>query len=87
LGEGSVILKAKYRNCTEIIASVLEATKGGAGKTRIIFTAYLSEQLNEYLKELLYKGLLRYDFLAQTYNMTPNGSKFLELYAELEKVD
>jgi predicted transcriptional regulator len=46
-------LKAKYRNRTEIIASVLEAAKGtGASKTKIMFTAYLSyEQLKEYLNK------------------------------------
>ena len=49
------ILKAKYRNRTEIIASVLEAANGtGANRTRILFNVYLScEQLNEYLNELL----------------------------------
>lgn len=84
------VLEAKYRNRTEIIASVLEAVKGGDGasKTRIMFIAYLSyEQLNEYLNELLDKELLAYDLHTRTYNITPNGSKFLELYAELEKVE
>lgn len=45
------VLEAKYRNRTEIIASVLEAVKGGNGasKTRIMFIAYLSyKQLKEY---------------------------------------
>jgi len=82
-------LKPKYRNRTEIIASVLEATKGdGVSKTRIMFTAYLSyEQLNEYLKELLDKGLLTYNLHTRTYNITSKGTKFLELYSELEKVE
>ncbi|MPZ06378.1 MAG: hypothetical protein GEU26_08180 [Nitrososphaeraceae archaeon] len=82
-------MKTKYRNRTEIIASVLEAVKGvGANKTRIMFTAYLSyEQLKEYLNELLGKELLAYDFHTRTYYITPKGSKFLELYAELEKVE
>lgn len=67
---------------------MLEATKCGAGKTRIMFNTYLSyEQLNEYLKELQDKGLLTYDFSTRTYNTTPKGSRFLELYAELEKVE
>jgi predicted transcriptional regulator len=82
-------LKAKYRNRIEIIASVLEATKGGgASKTRIMFNAHLSyEQLDEYLNEVLEKELLANDFHTRTYNITPKGSKFLELYAELEKVE
>ena len=83
------ILKAKHKNRTEIIASVLEAVKGdGVSKTRIMFTAYLSyEQLNEYLNELLGKELLANDLDTRTYNITPKGSKFLERYAELEKVE
>ncbi|MGH9950541.1 MAG: winged helix-turn-helix domain-containing protein [Nitrososphaeraceae archaeon] len=82
-------MKAKYRDRTEIIASVLEATKGGgASKTKIMFTAYLSyEQLKEYLKEILDKELLAYDFHTRTYNITPKGIKFLQLYTELEKVE
>ena len=81
-------MKAKYRNRTEIIASVLEAAKDdGVSKTRIMFTAYLSyEQLNEYLDELLEKELMVYDLHSRIYNITHKGSKFLELYSELEKV-
>jgi predicted transcriptional regulator len=82
-------LKAKYRNRTEIIASVLEAAKNeGASKTRIMFIAYLSyEQLNEYMNELLDKELLTYDLHTRTYNITSKGRKFLELYEELEKLE
>lgn len=83
------ILKAKHKDRTEIIASVLEAVKGDrVSKTRIMFIAYLSyEQLNEYLNELLGKELLANDLDTRTYNITPKGSKYLELYAELEKVE
>jgi predicted transcriptional regulator len=43
--EDKPVLKAKYRNRTEIIApaSVLEVVKGdGINKIKIMFTAYLS---------------------------------------------
>ena len=82
------ILKAKYRNRTEIIASVLEAANGtGATKTRIMFDAHLSyEQLNEYLNEILDKELLAYELHPRTYHIAPKGSKFLKLYSELEKL-
>jgi predicted transcriptional regulator len=33
------------------------------------------------------KKLLANDLDTQTYNITPKGSKFLEWYAELEKVE
>ena len=53
-----------------------------------MFNAHLSyEQLDEYLNEVLEKELLANDFHTWTYNITPKGSKFLELYAELEKVE
>jgi predicted transcriptional regulator len=52
-----------------------------------MFNAYLSyEQLNEYLNELLDRELLTYDLHKRTYRIAPKGSKFLELYSELEKV-
>ena len=52
-----------------------------------MFNAYLSyEHLNEYLNELLDKELLTYDLHTGTYHIAPKGSKFLELYSELEKV-
>jgi predicted transcriptional regulator len=86
--EDKSILKAKYRNRTEILVSVLVAAKGaGASKTRIMFNAYLSyEQLNEYLNELLDKELLTYDLHTRPYHIAPKGSKFLELYSELDKI-
>lgn len=53
-----------------------------------MFIAYLSyEHLNEYLNELLGKEILANDLDTRTYNITSKGSKFLELYAELEKVE
>ncbi|MGI0045270.1 MAG: winged helix-turn-helix domain-containing protein [Nitrososphaeraceae archaeon] len=87
--EDKPVLNAKYRNRNEIIASILEAAKEvGISKTRIMFTAYLSyEQLNEYLNGLLEKELLTCDSHTRTYNITPKGSRFLELYSELEKVE
>ena len=52
-----------------------------------MFNAYLTyEQLNEYLNELLDKELFAYDLHTRTYHIAPKGSKFLELYSELEKV-
>lgn len=59
----------------------------GVSKTMIMFIAYLSyEQLNEYLNEFLDKEFLSYDLNTRTYNITPKGNKFLEMYAELEKM-
>jgi predicted transcriptional regulator len=76
-----MVFRIKYRNRTEIIASILEVAKDGSNKTRIMFTAYLSyEQLKEYLNELLDKELLVYDICTRTrtYSITQRGSKFLE---------
>jgi predicted transcriptional regulator len=39
----------KYRSRTEIVGSILDATNGGATKTKIMYKAFLSfNQLKEY---------------------------------------
>ena len=44
----------KYRSRTEIVSNILDATNGGATKTKIMYTAFLSfGQLKEYLSILL----------------------------------
>ena len=40
----------KYRSRTDIVALILEATKDGAAKTKIMYKAFLSySQLKDYL--------------------------------------
>lgn len=67
---------------------ILEAAQGrGTSKTKIMFKAYLStNQLREYLAELLDNGLVRYDEDRKTYQITHKGVRYLELYSGMEKM-
>ena len=73
-------MQAKYRSRTEILYSILEATNGGASKTRIMYRAFLSyAQLQSYLIVLLDNGLVSYDQTKQIYNVTEKGIRFAKL--------
>jgi predicted transcriptional regulator len=49
----------KYRSRTEIVSNILDATNGGAIKTKIMYTAFLSyAQLKEYLSVLIINNLM-----------------------------
>jgi predicted transcriptional regulator len=51
----------KYRSRTEIVCNILDATNGGATKTKIMYTAFLSYgQLKEYLSVLVENNLIEY---------------------------
>jgi predicted transcriptional regulator len=51
----------KYRSRTEIVCNILDATNGGATKTKIMYAAFISyAQLKEYLSVLIENNLLEY---------------------------
>ncbi len=51
----------KYRGRTEIVAMILDAANGGATKTKIMYSAFLSyNQLKEYLSLLIESNLIEY---------------------------
>ena len=71
----------------DIISRILEAANGGTGatKTKIMYNAFLSHgQLKQYLTTLADKGLLRYDFLTQTFKTTEKGLRFIQLYNKMD---
>jgi predicted transcriptional regulator len=74
----------KYRSRTDIVSEILEAAKGGATKTRIMYKAYLSyAQLKQYLAILLENDLIDHDQSRQTYKTTPKGVRFLKAFEEM----
>ncbi|HEX7033392.1 MAG TPA: winged helix-turn-helix domain-containing protein [Nitrososphaera sp.] len=74
----------KYRSRTDIVATILEAARGGATKTRIMYSAYLSyAQLKEYLSILLENGLLDYEEGELKYKTTQKGLRFMKIYNEI----
>jgi predicted transcriptional regulator len=52
----------KYRSKSDMIGLILEAANGGATKTKIMYSAFLSfEQLKQYLAYLLERGLIEHE--------------------------
>jgi predicted transcriptional regulator len=80
-------MSLKSRSRIEIAAAILEATRDGVAKTRLMYTAFVSfEQAKEYLKILLGNGLMRYDSSDRKYYITPAGEKVLKIYGEMKKM-
>jgi predicted transcriptional regulator len=74
----------KYRIRTEIVEMILEASRTGATKTRIMYKAYLSyTQVKEYLSFLLENDLIKYEEGSQVYRISTKGLHFLQVYGEI----
>ncbi len=66
------------------MVAILEAADGGATKTRIMYSAYLSyAQLKEYLSILLENELVEYDMSDLKYKTTQKGRRFIKIYNEM----
>jgi predicted transcriptional regulator len=71
----------KYRSRTDIIAMILQAATGGATKTRIMYSAYLSyAQVKEYLSFLTERNLIWYEQGSSLYKLTERGLQLLRAY-------
>ncbi|MEO9295819.1 MAG: winged helix-turn-helix domain-containing protein [Nitrososphaera sp.] len=74
----------KYRSRMDIAAAILDVAQGGALKTKIMYTAFLSSpQLKEYLDLLTEQGLLEYASEDRAYATTEKGMRFLKMYKEV----
>ncbi|MGZ5471812.1 MAG: winged helix-turn-helix domain-containing protein, partial [Nitrososphaeraceae archaeon] len=64
----------------EIVAMILDAANGGASKTKIMYTAFLSyNQLNEYLSSLIENNLIEYLYGTHKFKTTEKGLFFLKI--------
>jgi len=74
-----------YRSRTEIVCNILDAANGGgATKTKIMYTAFLSyAQLKEYLSLLTENNLIEYLDGTQTFKTTEKGVNYLKTYNEI----
>ena len=73
----------KYRSRTEIVCNILDATNGGATKTKIMYTAFLSYgQLKEYLSVLIENNLIEYSDGTHKFKTTEKGLNYLKMYHE-----
>jgi predicted transcriptional regulator len=75
----------KYRSRTEIVCNILDAANGGgATKTKIMYTAFLSyAQLNEYLSILIENNLIEYLDAVHKFKTTEKGLNFLKMHNEI----
>jgi predicted transcriptional regulator len=76
----------RSRSDLDIMAKILHTAneKSGAGRTKIMYGAFLSyKQLKKYLPALTERGLLNYDIDAQTFKTTQKGLRFLDTYNQI----
>ena len=72
------------RSRTEIVSNILDAANGGASKTKIMYTAFLSyNQLKEYLSILIENNLIEYLEGTRTFKTTEKGLNFLKMHNEM----
>jgi predicted transcriptional regulator len=77
----------KYRSRTEIIHDILRTANSdsnGAGKTKIMYNAFLSyHQITDYLTFLIDNSLLQYDFDNHKFRITEKGLNFIHLCEQI----
>jgi predicted transcriptional regulator len=74
----------KYRSRTELISMMLDAANGGATKTKIMYSAFLSyTQLKEYLSVLIENNLIEYLVGTHEFKTTQKGLNLLKVHNEM----
>jgi len=74
----------KYRSKSDMVALILEAANGGATKTKIMYSAFLSfEQLKQYLAYLLERDLIEHEEISQKFRTTEKGMRVLKLQNQI----
>jgi predicted transcriptional regulator len=78
----------KYRSRTEIVGLLLDAANGGgATKTKLMYSAFISfNQLKEYLSLLSENGLIQYEEGMHTYRTTEKGMRLLQIQHKIDEV-
>jgi len=72
------------RSRTEIVGNILDAANGGASKTKIMYTAFLSyNQLKEYISILIENNLIEYLDGTHKFKTTEKGLNFLKMHNEI----
>ena len=69
---------------TEKVGNILDAANGGASKTKIMYTAFLSyNQLKEYISMLIENNLIEYLDGVHKFKTTEKGLNFLKMHNEI----
>ena len=75
------------RSRTEIISNILDSANGGASKTKIMYTAFLSyNQLKEYLSILIENNLIEYLDGTHKFKTTEKGLNLLKMHNEMAEL-
>jgi predicted transcriptional regulator len=75
----------RNRSRIEIMNQILEAANGCSSQSQITYKLFLSSALTkEYVMALTDSGLLLYELTSETYKVTEKGTRFLEIYNEIE---
>ncbi len=79
-------MNPKYRSRIEIISSILEASVGGAKKSKVMCRSFVSNtQFKIYMNHLIEKNLLSFDSNGRL-TITAKGLDFLDHYHTLENM-
>ena len=78
----------KYRSRSDIIGLLLDAANGGgATKTKLMYSAFISfNQLREYLSLMVENGLVQYEEGMHTYRTTEKGMRLLHIQNKIDEV-
>jgi len=75
----------KYRSRVDIVAAMIQSAIGGATKTKLMYSAFLSHsQVEEYLEFLRSKRLISFIPDKKRYVPTDRGIQFLKMYGEIK---
>ena len=75
------------RSRTEIVSNILDAANGGASKTKITYTAFISyNQLKEYLSILIENNLIEFLDGAHKFKTTEKGLNLLKMHNEMAEL-
>jgi predicted transcriptional regulator len=75
------------RSRTEIVGNILDAANGGASKTKIMYTAFLSyNQLKDYISILIENNLIEYLDGARKFKTTEKGLNFIKMHNQIEEL-
>jgi predicted transcriptional regulator len=74
-----------YRSRMDIVSKILQVANGGAAKTKLMYSAFLSySQMKEYLMMLTQNDLLSYDLNTRTFKTTEKGLRLIEVYNQMD---
>jgi predicted transcriptional regulator len=78
----------KYRSRSDIVGLLLNAANvGGATKTKLMYSAFISfNQLREYLSLLIDNGLIQSEEGKHTYKTTEKGMRLLNIQNKMDEV-